>query len=305
MKDINTPIKFDKKNEIYINDGEINSIKISNDKIFIANDNSIVIYDKNNFELLQILKNKNDLNFYDIIIVNDNFITSTFQRIYFYEYKKEEKLFHEKYNKKCHSRLINKLTLLSNGNLITCCLDEKKIKIWEKNENNEYQNITILNHIDWIQNFFVLEKNNLFVSIGEKITKFWNINNFQLIKEFDEIGCNSNNSVDKINNNEIIIGGCYNCQMYIISIKDKIERKKVIDNNSICLCICAFIDKQIFLVGGQNLNINVYQNYDDYKLINCINDAHFDYILGITKLNNNQFISYSYDKLIRIWEINI
>ena len=69
--------------------------------------------------------------------------------------------------------------------------------------------------------------------------------------------------------------------MYIISIKDKIERKKVIDNNSICLCICAFIDKQIFLVGGQNLNINVYQNYDDYKLINCINDAHFDYILGI------------------------
>ena len=48
-----------------------------------------------------------------------------FKRIYFYEYKKEEKLFHEKYNKKCHSRLINKLTLLSNGNLITCCLDEK------------------------------------------------------------------------------------------------------------------------------------------------------------------------------------
>ena len=112
MKDINTPIKFDKKNEIYINDGEINSIKISNDKIFIANDNSIVIYDKNNFELLQILKNKSDLNFYDIVIVNDNFITSTFQRIYFYEYKKEEKLFHEKYNKKCNSRLINKLILL-------------------------------------------------------------------------------------------------------------------------------------------------------------------------------------------------
>ena len=134
MKDINNKFKFDKINGVCFKDGEINSIKISNDKIFIANDNSIVIYDKNNFELLQILKNKSDLNFYDIVIVNDNFITSTFQRIYFYEYKKEEKLFHEKYNKKCHSRLINKLALLSNGNLITCGLDEKKIKIWEKNE---------------------------------------------------------------------------------------------------------------------------------------------------------------------------
>jgi len=304
MKDINNKFKFDKINDIYFNEGEINSVKISNDKIFVANDNSIIIYDKNNFKILQALKNQHEENAYDILIENNNFITSTFQRLYFYEYKKEKKVFYQKYNKKCHSRLINKLALLSNGNLITCGLDEKTIKIWEKNDKNDYQCITILYHFDWVQSFLVLEKDNLFISVGEKNTKFWNLNNFQIIKEFDKIGCYRNNSVEKINNKEIIIGGVYNYKMYIISIKDKIKRKKEIDNKFICLCICAYINKQIFLVGGHNFKINVYQNFDNYKLINYIN-AHSDYIVGITKLNDNLFISYSFDKFIRIWKINI
>ena len=304
MKDINNKFKFDKINGVCFKDGEINSVKISNDKIFVAIDNSIIIYDKYNFTKLQDLKNQHEESIYDILIEKDNFITSTFQKIYFYEFSKEKKVFYQKYNKKCHSRLINKLALLSNGNLITCGLDEKKIKIWEKNEKNEYQCLTILNHFDWVQSFLVLEKDNLFISVGEKKTKFWNLNNFQLIKEFDNIGCISNNSVEKINNEEIIIGGIYNYKMNIISIKDKIKRKKEINNKFICLCISAFIDKQIFLVGGHNFNINVYQNYDNYKLINSIN-AHSDYISGITKLNDNLFISYSFDKFIRFWKINI
>ena len=71
--------------------------------------------------------------------------------------------------------------------LISCSQDET-IKIWEKNNKN-YQSITILTHFKKILSILLLENKNIIISEGFDGIKFWNLNNFDLIKNFKYTFC--------------------------------------------------------------------------------------------------------------------
>ena len=102
-----------------------------------------------------------------------------------------------------HDDKIIKVIYCLNEYLISCSLD-KRIKIW----NNNYENINILQHSEYINSLLFLEDKNILISSGEDGTKLWNlkeINNINLIKEFKETFCGWNNGLCRLNEDIIIV----------------------------------------------------------------------------------------------------
>ncbi len=279
----------------------INSLSIfpSGNIISTSDDKSIIIYDIH-LNILQKIKNAHDRGITYIEIKDENnFITCSYDKSIKLWIKNNNEFKNNKIIKNAHDDSIIKVIYCSNDNLISCSLD-KTIKIWK--ENNNYENIKILKHSDKITSLLLLEDKNILISSGFDGTKLWNyneINNINLIKEFQETFCAWNQALCRLNDDIIIIRGKATTKLKLISISKK-EIIKTIDNPFQCWGISLIEDKGIFLVGGLSKNIRIYRN-DNYECIQEIKDAHDENISGFIELKNGTIASFSNDKTIKIW----
>jgi len=301
---------------------EINSIKAHNDSIeslaqfpsgniiSVSKDNIINIYD-NNLNIIQNFSNIYDDSFDDdkirYVSIKDenNFVTGSKKYIRIWIKKKsKENLKNEnifKLNQKinAHDDLINKIIYCLNGNIISCS-EDKKIKIWEEDNDNIYKCIKILTLNYSIISILLLEDKNILISSGGNQIILWNLklNNSQNIihsKEKIEFGING---LKRIDEDRIIVAT--DKIINIISInKNKIIKE--IENEFICKGICVIKEKGIFLCGGFSKNIKIYRN-DNYECIKTIKDALGGVVNGIYELNDGSIASYGY-QIIKIWSL--
>ncbi len=187
---------------------------------------------------------------------------------------------------------------LPNNNFISCSSD-KTIKIWEEIEKNiKYQNSTILTHSNWIKTILFLEDKNILISSGRDGTKFWDLNNYKCIKYIMDIETTNSGTLCRINDDHIFVGGYFIIKIISISQKEIIRKIK---NKFWCNRICHIKEKSIIIIAGSNY-IKIYdcQNLEEME---NFNNVHEDNINGIKLLKNNQVITYSYDKNIKLWSI--
>ena len=291
-------------NSIESHDEKINYVSYfpSGNIISISNDKSIKIYNPK-LEIIQIIKIENSISYMSIKDEN-NFSICFDKNIQFYikrETNNESKYLLNQEIRNAHKNYIGKILYSSKGNLFSCS-EDKTIKIWEKNKNNnQYQNITIISNIFLFASFLLLEKENILIASGMHGTKFYNLPFFNFLFFIDKTVCGCANTLARINNDKIIIGGGRDCLMKIISISEK-KIIKQIKNEFWVLGISVIENKEIFLVGGVSKDIRIYRN-DNFELIQTIKNAHEQYIVGITQLNNGIIISYSYDHYLKLWDI--
>ena len=262
--------------------------------ISVSNDKSIKIYDMN-YNIIQHIQNAHtrSINYVDIKDEN-NFVTCSNDKSIKTWIKKENKFILNKIIINAHNDEIYKVIYYSNEKLISYSYDGI-IKIWEENINN-YQLITSLMHSNFIYSILLIQDKNLLISSDSNGTKLWNINNFELIKYFEEAKCDELNGLDRIDKERIIIIG--NETLIIISLLEKKIIKEIKTNFSY-YGISSIEEKGLFL-GGRYNDILVFRN-DNYKCIQIIKNAHEDYIKGFIHLNNDFIISYSDDGKIKIW----
>ena len=302
--------KFDKENykNLFLkkfikgHDNCINKISIfpSGNLISVSNDKSIKIYN-NKFNLLQHIPNAHDdwINYVDIKDEN-NFVTCSYDKNIKTWIKKEKKFTINKIIYNSHKYVVSKIIYYGNTKLISCSQDET-IKIWEEN-NNYYQNITILTHFKMIFSILLLEDKNIIISGGFDGIKFWNLYNLELIKTFNDIFCGSWNGICRIDNDKIItqsIDGDNEISLKIISILNKCIIKEI-NFPFYCFGINLIDKKGIFLVGGDSNDIKIY-NKDNYENIQTIKNSHIGNILGFIELKNGTIASYGDDGIINIW----
>ena len=262
--------------------------------ISVSNDKSIKIYDMN-YNIIQHIQNAHirSINYVDIKDEN-NFVTCSNDKSIKTWIKKENKFILNKSIINAHNDEIYKVIYYSNEKLISYSYDGI-IKIWEENINN-YQLITSIKHSNFIYSILLIKDKNLLISSDSNGTKLWNINNFELIKYFEEAKCDELNGLDRIDKERIIIIG--NETLIIISLLEKKIIKEIKTNFSY-YGISSIEEKGLFL-GGRYNDILVFRN-DNYKCIQIIKNAHEDYIKGFIHLNNDFIISYSDDGKIKIW----
>ena len=270
--------------------------------ISVSKDKSIKIYD-NNLNIIQNISNAHDNSIFDVSIKDENnFVTCSKDIKTWIKMKKnhnsEEKQLYclNQIIKKAHDDWISKIIYCLNGNLISCSFD-KTIKIWEENNNNEYNCIKILTHNNLIVSILLLEDKNILISSGLDGTKFWNLNNYECIIHIKEVICRCTHALQRIDEDRIILGG--NQLIQIISLNQK-KKIKDIKNDFFCYGICIIENKGIFLITGKNKEIKIYRN-NDYECIKIIKNAHDDDIYGICELNDGSIISYGKDKKINVW----
>ena len=267
--------------------------------ISVSFDKSIKIYD-NNLNIIQNISNAHD-NFIIYVSIKDenNFVTSSKNIKTWNKNKTKNEFSLNQIINNAHNDWINKIIYYLNENLISCSHD-KTIKIWEKDNNNKYQCISILTHSNWVYSILLIEDKNLLISSGLDRTKFWNLNNYENIINFQAI-CYNNNALKRIDDEKIIIGGKYDGIIKIISIREK-KIIKEIKNKFRCYGICIIQEKGILLIGGRSEEIKIYK-IENYECIKIIKDAHNDIILGIKRLKNNLIASYGEDNTIKVWKI--
>jgi len=277
----------------------INSISLfpSGNIISVSYDKSIKIYD-NNFNIIQHIQN---IYKYGIIYVDvkdeNNFITCSSDNS-IKTWIKINNQFILNYNiNNAHDDSVYNVKYYSNDKIISCSQDGT-VKIWEEKDKN-YQLITTLKHLGSVLAILLLKDKNILISSGINGTKLWNLNNFELIKYFNTAQCNGWNTLDKIDENRIIVGG-YKL-LIILSLKRIIKEIKIPFG---CLGIRIIKNKGIFLIGGYNNDIMIFKN-EDYECIQTIKDAHNDIINGFFEMNNDLIGSYSFDGIIKIWSFEI
>ena len=282
----------------------LKSLLIENKEIFLNGGFSreIKIYD-NNFNMIQNILNPKDSNIiYFSIKDENNFATCSLNnKIKTWKktlIKNEYSFILNKIINKAHYYLINQIKYCLNGNIISCSEDET-IKIWEENNNNEYQCVTILINGFDIHSILLLEDKNILISSGYNGTKFWNLNNYEFIIYIKNAICKLNKSLKRIDKNRIIVGGDDDGIIKIISINER-NIIKEIKNGFMCLTICVIENKEIFLTGGFSREIKIYKS-NNYECIQILNNVHNDEIYGINKLKNDIIVSYGEDKIIKIW----
>ena len=270
--------------------------------VSVSWDNTIKIFNKN-YKLIQSINNAHNDSIYYVSVKDEkNFATSSFDN--------SIKLWEKKNNLfecietiiNAHSKTIYKIIYNSKGNIYSCSMDQT-IKIWEKKDNNKNYSCThFLNHKVFVNAFLLLEDYNMIISVGWDGTYFWDLSNYNLIVKIKNSISLSSNSLDRIDDDRIIVGGGNDHIMKVINVK---EKKIVFEFDNIFRCYGVLIikDKDIFITSGMSNNLRIYS----IKNFNCLyveENAHNDTINGISKINNSKIITFSWDHNIKIWEIN-
>ena len=299
----NSDFNFSKLKEIktineYLNIIYSISIFPSGNIVSVSKDKKIKIYDIN-FNILQVIENAHDDIIYYVSILNEyNFVTCSKDKNI--KIWKGETIFNEliyslnETINNAHNDEIYKIIYDSNKKLYSCS-EDKTIKLWEYN-NNKYQLIITLNYSNSIKSILLLEDKNILLSSGVDGTTFWNLNNFENIITIQDAVCFKNNSIDRIDDDRIILGGI-RIFMKVISISQKKIIKKF-KKEFWCYGIYVMEDKNIFLSSAYNY-INIYRS-DNYKLLQTIQFAHNSSIFGLIGLKDCLIISYGVGE-IKIW----
>ena len=275
------------------------SIFPSGNFISVSTDKTIKIWDNNESRPIQIIKDAHSKGISFVNIKDDfNFITSSadFDIKIWYKKKLNFELFSQ--IKNAHSDKIGKVIFCKDGNIISCSKDSK-IKIWEIDDNHNYQSLCgFEENGNCFFSILFIENRNLLIASSNKKTIIYNMNNHSRYKEFNDIICQTWNSLEKINDNKIIIGGGNDYVIKVININNFFIEN--IQNDFNCFGICNIENKGVFLVCGMSCEIVIFRS-DNYDKISVCKNAHSDYIYGIDYMKNGLIISYSADSNIKFW----
>ena len=286
-----------------IHKGQISKISFfpSGNFISVSSDKSIIIWDKNLNEFDKIESSHNKY-ITDIYIVNENnFITSSADlSIKFWE-KKNNKFINENKIENISEYTLIKIILINSNLLITC--GDNKLKLWKKNKiNKKYNLITIISNSTYLNSFIIFLDKDLLIIINEEGTIFYKFSTLTFIKKINNASCGGKNSIKRIDNDRFIVGGREDKIMKIINL-NQMRIIKELKNDFFTLGICIINHLNIIITGGYIGNINIFSSIN-YKKIFYINKAHLQITTGFEYFNNKLF-SYSWDKKIKIWDINI
>ena len=272
----------------------INSISLfpSGNILTVSNDKSINIYEETFEKIIQIiLAAHNSIISYISVKDENNFVSSSIDGSIKTWIKKKinekEQFYLNHIINNAHSLWIIKVIYNLKGNLISCSGDGI-IKIWEENNNNTFQIISLLKNDKSIYSILLIEKKNILISSGENGTKFYNLNNYELICNIINAKCYSNNALIQLNEDNIIVGGGYDYYIKIISIKEKKIIKDVYTGLT-CFGIFILEEKNIIIVGGYNSQIILF-NKDNFNCLKKKNVYHC--VNGFIQLKNGSIVAF-------------
>ena len=196
-----------------------------------------------------------------------------------------------------HDDQIRKVIILPNNRIASSSLDTK-IKIWSSIP--PYILIKQLTgHTKCVNSLLYLNDKDIMLSGSvDGILCFWNLKNYQCITIINTVFCSWVNSLYRIDKNRVIVSG--KNQFTIVNIDKCAIENRVIDNSfGFVNCYLKLRDNKTILCGCDNLLCFYDINTQHYSMIQGDDKKGISDLLYI---DENTFISCSFDKTIRIWK---
>lgn len=259
-------------------------------------DNSINIYNLNNYELETTITGKSGVNY--IAMLSNKYLASASDDIKIYDLNSKALL----YTLNHHTHYVNKVSEISYDRMCSCSMDET-LMIYDSFPPFR-QKKALKGHKYPIISFIELKNKKYILSSscnGEEMC-IWNNKNYQcetyLVQTQSSLGPDV---LLDMENNVVVAGGFQKVilfDMLTFRVKNTILINEI--KGSIH-CIIKF-SNQVILCGSQDgciIQINLKSN----KIINIKYKAHDSWIFCLIKLDNNRLISCSGDKFVKIWKL--
>ena len=270
--------------------------------------NNIIISSNNNFQIINNNMNKiiyNYENSHDdtiscfCIIDNNNFLTGSEDKTI-----KKWKIDNKKINLidtlQGHNRVINKIIYLENNNIISCSNDHT-VKIWEKIK--EYQCIKTFELKETVRSILLFDNNTLISGDYNGQLKIWDLNNLQEKFSLNKCEVLWYESLKKIDNERIIVGGKFDKIMKVINISQK-KIIQYISSNFVVYSINILKNGFSVFGGGTPFNIDIRDN-QKFDLIQSISTNYQKCINIIVELNNGDLLVSNDEKKIKVFCCNM
>ena len=293
-------------NIVLLNDGRLSSG---------SSDGIIIIYNKYNFMNIDlIIKVGSGIRFYYTQLSNNNIaVCCNDSSIKIFELSNDNKYKLLQCLEK-HILEVCKVVEIKEKNLLISCSWGRDMKIWEKNENNIYENIKslIITPINLSPTNIFRINERILLSAGSRVNiiKLWDIkNDFALITIIKNIEFNIYHSLMCMVNDNILLIGGKSKGIYIINIKNTqiisyAEQQNIINPMSMIKLSNGNILVGCFYKNNDYTSIIEYK-YTNGNLIEINSNKNIRPIRdknALIELKNGIIISCSSDKSIKFWK---
>ena len=201
--------------------------------------------------------------------------------------------------KNAHDDYILKVITLPNNRIASCSFDYS-IKIWKSNPPYSDTPIKVLKgHSYYVNSLLYIKESDVMISGSFDYTlRLWNMSTYQCITVIEGVLCCSFNSLYQIDKDRVIVGG--KISFSIVNI-DKCVIENRIDDESLGFvgCFLKFRDNKTILCGCENGIFCFYDmNTKQYKITK---NNHNHHIGGLLLIDDNTFLSCSWDTTIKVW----
>ena len=203
--------------------------------------------------------------------------------------------------KKAHNKYINKVIALPN-NRIASCSDDNTIKIWKSDPPYSDTPIKVLEgYCNCVNSLLYIKESDIMISGSwDDTLRLWNMTTYQCYKVIEGVECRWNNSIYQIDKDRVIVGGYYTFS--IVNIDKCVLEKKIEDESfGDVPCFLKLRDNHTILCGCNDNGLFCFydMNTEEYKITK---NNHRDYITDLLKIDDNTFLSCSYDRTIKVWK---
>ena len=202
--------------------------------------------------------------------------------------------------KNAHNDWIYQVITLPNNRIASCSYD-KTIKIWKSNPPYSDTPIKVLReHSRLVTSLLYIKERDIMLSGSDDVTlRLWNMSTYQCDKVIKGVQCCSDNSLYQIDKDRVIVGGVY--KFSIVNIDKCIIEKRIKDESiEYVECFLKLRDNKTILCGCYNGIFCFYDmNTEQYKITH---DNHNDDITDILLIDDNTFLSCSWDNTIKVWK---
>ncbi len=263
-----------------------------------SDDNSIIIYNKKNYEPDIIINEHNSWINCLITLKNGILVScSNDKTIKLFDIKEKE--YKEIQTLDLHTQPVNTIRELSNNYLVSGS-DDKTIIFYIK-DNEEYKKYDSIDTSDWVRNIIQIKENEIaYSTYNEK-----KIYSYDLVKKTqnklikDDIIC-SHNSLFMIRKDLLLVPGLD--KINIININEHKIIQNIEINEGMIYGVCM-LNSNSFITGGENRKLRLLKlDINEFKSISLNEEnVHEKTIFAVLNLNNGHIATASEDKTIKIW----
>ena len=202
--------------------------------------------------------------------------------------------------KRAHESLIKKVITLPNDRIASCSSDYT-IKIWNSNPPYSDTPIKVLKgHRNSVTSLLYIKEKDIMISGSVETLRLWNISTYQCITVIEGVQCYFNNSLYQIDKYRVIAGGTHN--LFCIVNIDRCVIEKTIKDESLGYAYCFLkLRDNTTILCGCNKGIFCFYDMKTEQYITTKTN-HNVFITDLLLINDNTFLSCSWDETIKVWK---